>query len=92
MNTVANPRSRLAPRTSAWPCALGSQNSFSTTSSTIPKTPAASSRCHRLTDFHHQLRKINPQNHSTKYQMLFNIHNSNQDHRGPGACGFLLTS
>jgi hypothetical protein len=91
MTAVANPRRRLAPRTSSRQCVLSSQNNSSTTCNAIPKTPDSSSRCHRLIDFHQQRRKINSQNNSTKYQMLFNIHNPSQDHRDRGACGFLLT-
>jgi hypothetical protein len=92
MNTVANTLRRLAPCTSLRQCALSAQNSSNSTSNTIPKTHASSFRCHRQTDSHHQRRKIDLQNSSPKYQMLFNIHNPNQDHRDPGACGFLLTS
>jgi hypothetical protein len=92
MTAAANPRCRLAPRTSSPPCALSPQNSFSNTSSSILKSTAACSRCHRLIDFHHQRRKINSQNSSTTYQTLFNIHNRNQHHRDHGACRFLLTS
>jgi len=92
MTADANSRCRLALRTSSPPCALSPQNSFSNTSSSILKSTASRSRCHRLFDFHHQRRKINSQNISTKYQTLFNIHNPNQHHRDHGACRFLLTS
>jgi hypothetical protein len=33
---------------------------------------------------HHHRRKNGSQNHSLNYQMLFNIHNPNQDHRDRG--------
>jgi hypothetical protein len=91
MTPVANPRPRLAPCTSLRQCALSSQNTFSTTSNAIPKTPDSSSRCHQLIDFQHRQRKIDSQNNSAKYQVLFNIHNPSQHHRDRGACGFLLT-
>jgi len=92
MNTVANTRSRLAICTSRRQCALSPQNTFSTTCNAIRKTPDSSFRCPPLIDFHHQRRKINLQNNSAKYQMPFNIHNPNQDHRDRGACAFLLTA
>jgi len=63
MTAAANPRCRLAPRTSPRQCALSPQNSFSNTSNSILKSTAACSRSHRLIDFHHQRRKINPLKH-----------------------------
>jgi hypothetical protein len=77
MTAVANTLCRLAPRTSARQCAHSAQNSSNTTSNCIPKTPDRRSRCHRLIGFHNQRRKIDSQNNSPKYQMLFNIHNPN---------------
>ncbi len=92
MTVAANPRCRLAPRTSSPPCALSPQNSFSNASNIILKSTASCSLCDRLIDFHHRRRKINSQNISTTYQTPFNIHNHNQHHRDHGACRFLLTS
>jgi hypothetical protein len=57
----------------------------------ILKSPDRKLRYRRLTVVHHQQRKTGPQNRSPEVQMLFNIHNPSQDHRDPGACGFLLT-
>ena len=92
MTAAANSRCRLAPCTSLRQCALSPQNTFSTTCNAIRKTPDSNFRCPPLIDFHHQQRKIDLQNNSAKYQMLFNIHNPGQDHRDRGACAFLLTS
>jgi hypothetical protein len=92
MTAAANPRCRLAPRTSSPTSALRPQNSSSNTFNSILKSTPSCSRSHRLMDFHHRRRKINSQNISTKNQTLFNSHNPNQYHRDHGACGFLLTS
>jgi len=92
MITVANTRRRLAPCTSLRLCAPGAQISSIATLDRILKAPHRSSHCRRLTVVHRQRRKTRPQNHSPEVQMLFNIHNPSQDHRGRGACAFLLTT
>ncbi len=84
MTGLANPRRRLAPRTPSLKCALSPQNAFSTTSNGIPKALQRRSRFHPMIRLHHHRRKNGPQNHSPKYQMLFNIHNPHQDHRDRG--------
>ena len=92
MNTVANPLRRLAPCTSLRQCAHRAQNSSMTMLNCSLKPPHRKARYRRLTLVHHHPPKTAPQNHSPHVQMLFNIHNPSQDHRDPGAGGFLLVS
>jgi hypothetical protein len=84
MTGFANPLCRLAPRTSSLKCALSPQNAFSTTSNRIPKALHRRSRFHLMIGLHHHRRKNTSQKHSLKCQMLFNIHNPNEDHRDRG--------
>jgi hypothetical protein len=50
----------------------------------IPERLNRRSRRHLINGRHHLQRKSGPHNHPRKYQMLFNIHNPNQDHRARG--------
>jgi hypothetical protein len=91
MNTVANTLRRLAPCTSLRQCPQRAQNSSMATLNRILKSPNRKSRCRWITVVHRQRPKTGPQNHSPEVQIIFNIHNSNPDHRDRNACGFLLT-
>jgi len=75
MTAAANPRCRLALRTSPRLCALSPLNSFSNPFNIILKPTASCSRCDRLIDFHHQRRKTGPPNLSPQVWMIFKIHN-----------------
>ena len=57
MTGVANPRRRLAPRTSSRQCVLSSQNSSLAALNSLPQLPHRSWPCHRLTVIHHQRQK-----------------------------------
>jgi hypothetical protein len=92
MSAGSNPCRRLAPCTSYWQCAHNAQNGANTTPNCFQELPHVGPCCHRLTTSHHQRRKTAPKNISPEDQMIFNIHNPNQDHRDRAACAFLLTA
>ncbi len=57
MTASANPRRRLASRTSSDECVPGMQNSFKTTFNGIRERPDRRSLMPLLSDFHHQRRR-----------------------------------
>lgn len=77
MTAIANPRRRLALRTSTHKCAHYAQNSANTTFYCFPEVPHDRPGSHRLTISHHQRRKNDLKNISPEDQMIFNIHNPN---------------
>jgi hypothetical protein len=91
MTASANPRCRLAPRTSSQECVPTMQNSFKTTFNSIPKRLDADGSCN-CSPLSITLGDIGrSKKHSANHPTVFNIHNSLQHHRDRSACGFLLT-
>ena len=84
MTTVTNPPRRLAPRTSARPCAPPTRNRLVSISHGFPECLHYTSPTILIIANHQLHPKTAPQKHPPQHQMLFNIHNPVQDHRDRG--------